>query len=79
MSSRYPLDSYLYAGRFDTVGGESSGYGPNPSLESTFALAATPQGMSTSTNDPGKVISVAKQFIDMGVERMMIESEGITE
>lgn len=31
------------------------------------------------TSDPSRVINVAKRFIDAGVERMMIESEGITE
>jgi phosphosulfolactate synthase (CoM biosynthesis protein A) len=35
------------------------------------------EGMGTS--DPSKVINMAKKFIDAGVERMMIESEGITE
>ncbi|KAK3681952.1 hypothetical protein LTR37_020719 [Vermiconidia calcicola] len=31
------------------------------------------------TSDPTKVINMAKRFVDAGVERMMIESEGITE
>src|SRR6266511_2580738 len=31
------------------------------------------------TSDPSKITNIGKQFIDMGVERMMIESEGITE
>jgi len=31
------------------------------------------------TSDPSKVINLAKRFVDAGVERMMIESEGITE
>ncbi|KIW71996.1 hypothetical protein PV04_00220 [Phialophora macrospora] len=34
---------------------------------------------STGTSDPAKVINLGKKFIDAGVERMMIESEGITE
>lgn len=34
---------------------------------------------ATGTSDPSKVINLGKQFIDAGVERMMIESEGITE
>ncbi|KAF2459068.1 sulfonate biosynthesis enzyme [Lineolata rhizophorae] len=34
---------------------------------------------SIGTSDPSKVINVAKQFVNAGVERMMIESEGITE
>lgn len=31
------------------------------------------------TSDPGKLIDLGKKFIDAGVERLMIESEGITE
>jgi phosphosulfolactate synthase (CoM biosynthesis protein A) len=31
------------------------------------------------TSDPSKIVNLGKQFIDAGVERMMIESEGITE
>lgn len=31
------------------------------------------------TSDPTKVVNIAKRFIDVGVERIMIESEGITE
>lgn len=34
---------------------------------------------SIGTSDPSRVINLAKRFIDAGVERMMIESEGITE
>ena len=34
---------------------------------------------ATGTSDPSKVVSLGKKFIDTGVERMMIESEGITE
>lgn len=34
---------------------------------------------SIGTADPSRVTSVAKRFIGAGVERMMIESEGITE
>jgi phosphosulfolactate synthase (CoM biosynthesis protein A) len=34
---------------------------------------------ATGTSDPSKVVSLGKKFIDAGVERMMIESEGITE
>lgn len=34
---------------------------------------------SMGTSDPSRVINLAKQFVDAGVERMMIESEGITE
>jgi len=34
---------------------------------------------ATGTSDPFKVISLGKKFLDAGVERLMIESEGITE
>ncbi|KKY17488.1 putative sulfonate biosynthesis enzyme [Phaeomoniella chlamydospora] len=34
---------------------------------------------AVGTSDPGKLINMAHRFIDAGVERMMIESEGITE
>lgn len=34
---------------------------------------------SMGTSDPSRVTNLAKRFIDAGVERMMIESEGITE
>ncbi|KAK5027442.1 hypothetical protein LTS07_007044 [Exophiala sideris] len=34
---------------------------------------------ATGTSDPSKVINLGKKFIEAGVERMMIESEGITE
>ncbi|KAI9705719.1 MAG: hypothetical protein M1820_005130 [Bogoriella megaspora] len=34
---------------------------------------------SIGTSDPSRVTALAKQFIAAGVERMMIESEGITE
>ena len=33
----------------------------------------------TGTSDPSRIVNLGKQFIDAGVERMMIESEGITE
>lgn len=34
---------------------------------------------SIGTSDPSRVVNLGKRFIDAGVERMMIESEGITE
>jgi phosphosulfolactate synthase (CoM biosynthesis protein A) len=34
---------------------------------------------SAGTSDPSKVINLGKKFLEAGVERMMIESEGITE
>ncbi|KAL8646999.1 MAG: hypothetical protein Q9226_006619 [Calogaya cf. arnoldii] len=34
---------------------------------------------SMGTSDPSRVVNVGQRFIEAGVERMMIESEGITE
>jgi phosphosulfolactate synthase (CoM biosynthesis protein A) len=34
---------------------------------------------STGTSDPSKVVQLGKRFIDAGVERLVIESEGVTE
>ncbi|RSL45406.1 hypothetical protein CEP54_014281 [Fusarium duplospermum] len=34
---------------------------------------------SLGTSDPSKMIAMGKRFIDAGVERIMIESEGVTE
>ncbi|KAL4883676.1 hypothetical protein BJY04DRAFT_226387 [Aspergillus karnatakaensis] len=34
---------------------------------------------SLGTSDPGKLVNLGKKFLDAGVERLMIESEGITE
>jgi phosphosulfolactate synthase (CoM biosynthesis protein A) len=31
------------------------------------------------TSDPGKLVSLGRRFLEAGVERLMIESEGITE
>ncbi|KAM0102126.1 hypothetical protein ACP6JE_003252 [Aspergillus fumigatus] len=31
------------------------------------------------TSDPGKLVNMGRKFLDVGVERLMIESEGITE
>lgn len=31
------------------------------------------------TSDPGKLVNMGRRFLDAGVERLMIESEGITE
>ena len=31
------------------------------------------------TSDPGKLVNLGHRFLDAGVERLMIESEGITE
>ncbi|KAE8409938.1 coma-domain-containing protein [Aspergillus pseudonomiae] len=34
---------------------------------------------ATGTSDPGKLVSLGHKFLNAGVERLMIESEGITE
>lgn len=56
---------------------------PKPEIGIQFGAggdtaAADLQGMG-SQSDPAKVVDLGKRFIDMGVERIMIESEGITE
>ncbi|KAF9262517.1 putative sulfonate biosynthesis enzyme [Marasmius fiardii PR-910] len=58
------------------------GLQPKPELGIQFGAggdteAADLEAMGTS--DPSRVLNMAKRFIDAGVERMMIESEGITE
>jgi len=61
---------------------QSAGLKAKPELGIQFGAGGDTQASelkSIGTSDPSKVINVAKQFIDMGVERMMIESEGITE
>jgi phosphosulfolactate synthase (CoM biosynthesis protein A) len=34
---------------------------------------------SLGTSDPGKLVNLGHKFLDAGVERLLIESEGITE
>ena len=53
-----------------------------PELDIQFGAGgdtATEALESTGTSDPSKVVQLGKRFIDAGVERMMIGSEGITE
>jgi phosphosulfolactate synthase (CoM biosynthesis protein A) len=40
---------------------------------------STEELSNIGTSDPSRVVNIAKKFVDAGVERMMIESEGITE
>ncbi|PGG95529.1 hypothetical protein AJ79_10010 [Helicocarpus griseus UAMH5409] len=40
---------------------------------------ATSELEAVGTSDPSKLINLGKRFLDAGVERLMIESEGITE
>ncbi|KAL7620500.1 hypothetical protein AAE478_009495 [Parahypoxylon ruwenzoriense] len=60
-----------------------AGLTPKPELGIQFGAGGdTPAAelRSIGTSDPGKVISMARRFVrDVGVERVMIESEGITE
>ncbi|KAF2260308.1 coma-domain-containing protein [Lojkania enalia] len=59
-----------------------AGLKPKPELGIQFGAGGDTEAEdleSMGTSDPSKVINIAKRFVDMGVERMMIESEGITE
>ncbi|KAF1831276.1 sulfonate biosynthesis enzyme [Decorospora gaudefroyi] len=58
------------------------GLKPKPELGIQFGAGGDTEAKdleSMGTSDPSKIINIAKRFVDMGVERMMIESEGITE
>ncbi|XXH02445.1 hypothetical protein Hte_008821 [Hypoxylon texense] len=74
-----PPDDWLrLAGRVREAGLE-----PKPELGIQFGAGGDTSAaelQSIGTSDPGKVISMVKRFIgEVGVERVMIESEGITE
>lgn len=59
-----------------------AGLKPKPELGIQFGAGGDTEAAeleSIGTSDPSKVINMAKNFVDAGVERMMIESEGITE
>ncbi|KAI1631385.1 sulfonate biosynthesis enzyme [Biscogniauxia mediterranea] len=61
---------------------QDKGLAPKPELGIQFGAGgdtAAAELAATGTSDPAKVINMARRFIDAGVERMMIESEGITE
>ncbi|KAI0599886.1 synthase [Biscogniauxia sp. FL1348] len=57
--------------------GASATAGSRPSPSS--ASSSAPELAAAGTSDPGKAIGMARRFVDAGVERVMIESEGITE
>ncbi|KAI1464240.1 putative sulfonate biosynthesis enzyme [Daldinia caldariorum] len=61
----------------------SAGLEPKPELGIQFGAGGDTSAadlQSIGTSDPSKVINMAKRFVkDVGVERLMIESEGITE
>lgn len=55
---------------------------PKPELGIQFGAGGdtAAEGLEAAgTSDPSKVTSLGKRFIEAGVERIMIESEGITE
>lgn len=61
---------------------QTYGLKPNPELGIQFSAGGDTEAAdleSMGTSNPSRVINIAKRFVDMGVERMMIESEGITE
>ncbi|KAI1079057.1 putative sulfonate biosynthesis enzyme [Whalleya microplaca] len=61
---------------------QQAGLKPKPELGIQFGAGGDTEAselQSIGTSDPGKVINMARKFIDAGVDRMMIESEGITE
>lgn len=60
----------------------SYGLKAKPELGIQFGAGGDTEASSleeAGTSDPSKIVNLGKQFIDAGVERMMIESEGITE
>ncbi|RFU31606.1 hypothetical protein B7463_g4735, partial [Scytalidium lignicola] len=55
---------------------------PKPELGIQFGAGGDTEASAleaSDTSNPGKLINLGQKFIDMGVERMMIKSEGITE
>ncbi|KAJ5640392.1 hypothetical protein N7528_000017 [Penicillium herquei] len=50
-----------------------------PELGIQFGAGGDTPGFSVGTSDPGKLVEMGHKFLDAGVERLMIESEGITE
>ncbi|KAF2275291.1 putative sulfonate biosynthesis enzyme [Westerdykella ornata] len=58
------------------------GLKPKPEIGIQFGAGGDTEASdleALGTSDPSRVINLAKRFMSMGVERMMIESEGITE
>ncbi|KAI2604217.1 putative sulfonate biosynthesis enzyme [Hypoxylon fragiforme] len=62
---------------------QRAGLTPKPELGIQFGAGGDTSAAElrgTGTSDPGKVVNMAKRFVrEVGVERVMIESEGITE
>ena len=60
----------------------SHGLKAKPELGIQFGAGedtASDELSTIGTSDPSKLVTLGKRFIDAGVERLMIESEGITE
>lgn len=51
---------------------------PKPELGIAFGAGGDTEGIQ-ATGDPSGLIAQAQKFADMGITKMMIESEGITE
>ena len=51
---------------------------PKPELGIAFGAGGDTEGIQ-ATSDPSGLITQAQKFSDMGVQKMMVESEGITE
>ncbi|KAL1881753.1 hypothetical protein Plec18167_003352 [Paecilomyces lecythidis] len=74
----FPADDWLRL--VDKV--HSYGLKAKPELGIQFGAGGdTPAGdlEAIGTSDPSKLVNMGKKFLDAGVERLMIESEGITE
>ncbi|KAJ6172264.1 Sulfonate biosynthesis enzyme [Penicillium chermesinum] len=52
---------------------------PKPELGIQFGAGGDTPSLSVAPSDPKKLISMGQKFINAGVKRLMIESEGITE
>jgi phosphosulfolactate synthase (CoM biosynthesis protein A) len=60
----------------------SAGLTPKPECGIQFGAGGDTESSeleNLGTSDPSKIVNMGKRFIDGGVERIMIESEGITE
>ncbi|OCK87609.1 uncharacterized protein K441DRAFT_709261 [Cenococcum geophilum 1.58] len=79
------VDRYLAKCRargFDVIKISTAGLTPKPELGIQFGAGGDTEAgelESMGTSDPLRVINTTRRFVDMGVERMVIESEGITE
>ncbi|KAF4122035.1 (2R)-phospho-3-sulfolactate synthase (ComA) [Geosmithia morbida] len=62
---------------------QAAGLKPKPECGIQFGAGGDTDAAALSsmggTSDPSRIIDMGRHFVDMGVERIMIESEGITE